>query len=218
MILRKTTMAALMGVVALAACEPGPAGTNTQTGAVTGALLGGLFGATRNGDDKLVKAAVGAGVGAAVGGLIGSQLDAQARELEQQQQAGLLNRGIRIINEGNQLRVIMPEGILFATGSATVQGSVQNDLYALADNMNRYPNTRIEVVGHTDNVGAATFNQDLSNRRAAAVASVLQSAGVSGARIVSYGRGEDMPAASNLTPEGRQQNRRVEIVIIPRQG
>ena len=214
----KTTMVALMGVTALAACEPGPAGTNTQTGAVTGALLGGLFGATRNGDDKLVKAAVGAGVGAAVGGLIGSQLDAQARELEQQQQAGLLNRGIQIVNEGNQLRVIMPEGILFATGSATVQGAVQNDLYALADNINRYPNTKIEIVGHTDDVGATPFNQDLSDRRARAVAGVLQSAGVSLGRIVAYGRGESAPIASNLTPEGRQQNRRVEILIIPQQG
>jgi outer membrane protein OmpA-like peptidoglycan-associated protein len=214
----KTTMAALAGVMALAACEPGPAGTNTQTGAVTGALLGGLIGATRPGDSKLGNAAIGAGVGAIAGGLIGSQLDAQARELEQQQQAGLLNRGIRIVNEGNQLRVIMPEGILFATGSAAVQGSVQNDLYALADNMNRYPNTRIEIVGHTDNVGAAAFNQDLSDRRARAVSAVLQSAGVSGGRIVAYGRGEDQPVASNLTPEGRQQNRRVEIVIIPQQG
>ena len=111
----------------------------------------------------------------------------------------------------------MPEGILFATGSAAVQGAVQNDLYAVADSLNRFPNSRIEVVGHTDNVGAAAFNQDLSNRRASAVAAILQNAGVSGARIVAYGRGEDVPVASNLTPEGRQQNRRVEIVIIPRQ-
>ncbi|MFZ5709263.1 MAG: OmpA family protein [Pseudomonadota bacterium] len=217
MILRKPFILALAGVLGLSACTPGPAGTNIQSGAVTGAVLGGLFGATRKGDDKLANAAVGAVVGGAVGGLIGSQLDAQARDLEQQQQAGLLNRGIRIVNEGDQLRVIMPEGILFATGSAAVQGSVQNDLYAVADSLNRFPNSRIEVVGHTDNVGAAAFNQDLSNRRASAVAAILQNGGVSGARIVAYGRGEDVPVASNLTPEGRQQNRRVEIVIIPRQ-
>ncbi|MFN0116318.1 MAG: OmpA family protein [Paracoccaceae bacterium] len=216
--MRKSALAAAAGVLALAACEPGPAGTNTQSGAITGAVLGGFFGATRKGDDKLAKAAVGAGIGAIAGGLIGSQLDAQAADLQAQQQAGLLNGRIQIINEGSQLRVVMPEGILFATGSATVQAAVQNDLYAVADSLNKYPASVVEIVGHTDNVGAAAFNKDLSQRRALAVSAILQGAGVSQARLTPYGRGEDAPAASNLTDAGRAQNRRVEIVIIPRQG
>jgi outer membrane protein OmpA-like peptidoglycan-associated protein len=109
----------------------------------------------------------------------------------------------------------MPEGILFAVDSAAVNGAVQNDLYAVADNVNRYPNSRVEVIGHTDNTGSAAYNQDLSHRRAKAVAKILRGAGVARGRIAAYGRGEDSPVASNLTPEGRQQNRRVEILIIP---
>ena len=83
--------------------------------------------------------------------------------------------------------------------------------------MNRYPDTTVNVIGHTDNTGAASYNQDLSQRRAQAVASVLINAGVAPQRIRSIGRGEDSPIASNLTPEGRQQNRRVEIIITPNQ-
>jgi outer membrane protein OmpA-like peptidoglycan-associated protein len=154
---------------------------------------------------------VGGASGALAGGVSGSTLDRQAAEL----QAELNDSRIRIINEGTQLRVVMPEGILFATDSATVQNSIRNDLYAVADNLNRYPNSRVEVVGHTDSTGSAAYNQDLSERRAAAVAAILRGAGVSGGRIVSYGRGESAPVASNLTPEGKAQNRRVEILIIP---
>ena len=201
---------ASVGVIALAGCEPGPAGTNTKNGAITGALIGGVFGATRKGDDKLGKAATGALVGGALGGLIGNQLDRQAAEL----QSDIGDSRVKIVNTGSQLIVTMPEGILFATDSASVQPSIQNELYAVADNLNRYPNTRVEVVGHTDNTGSAAHNQDLSERahprfpRSCAVRRF-------GREARSYGRGETMPVASNLTPEGRAQNRRVEIVIIP---
>ena len=81
--------------------------------------------------------------------------------------------------------------------------------------MNRYPDTTVNVVGHTDNVGAAGYNQDLSARRANAVASVLINGGVAPSRIRAFGRGEEAPIATNLTAEGRQQNRRVEIIILP---
>lgn len=204
--------------VLLAACTPVDAPSTspnqrTKEGALTGAAIGGLAGVLtgQGGKDKLDRAVVGAAIGGLAGGVIGSNLDRQAAEL----QAEIQNSRVRIINEGNQLRVVMPEGILFATDSASVQPGIQNDLYAVADNLNRYPNTRVVILGHTDNTGTAAYNQDLSDRRAAAVAGILRGAGVSGARIVSYGRGESMPTASNLTPEGRAQNRRVEILIIP---
>ncbi len=189
----------------------GGAQNRTQAGAVTGALIGGFIGGTRKGDDKLAKAATGAIVGGLIGGAIGAQLDRQAAELR----SDIRNDRVSIVNTGSQLVVTMPEGILFATDSATVMGSLMNDLYAVADNLNRYPNTRIEVIGHTDNTGSASYNMDLSQRRAQAVAAVLRQGGVSGGRIAAYGRGEDQPVASNLTPEGRAQNRRVEIIIRP---
>ncbi len=85
----------------------------------------------------------------------------------------------------------------------------------IAGSLMAYPDSRVEVVGHTDNVGTAAFNLDLSQRRANSVAAVLAGAGVSAGRILAFGRGEDQPRASNLTPEGRAQNRRVEIIIRP---
>ena len=86
---------------------------------------------------------------------------------------------------------------------------------AVASSLNRYPNSTIEVIGHTDNTASAAYNQDLSQRRASAVANVLIKSGVPGGRVAAYGRGEDQPIASNLSASGRAQNRRVEIIIRP---
>lgn len=209
-----TSAAALM----LAACTPvdtysADPNQRTKQGALTGAGIGALAGVLtgKGGKDKLDRAVVGGVIGAAAGGIIGNQLDKQAAEL----QRDIGDSRIQIINEGNQLRVVMPNGLLFATDSATVQSGLMNDLYAVADNLNRYPNTRVEVVGHTDSDGSATYNFDLSQRRAYAVAGVLQQAGVAPSRIRAYGRGEDQPVASNYTDAGKAQNRRVEILIIP---
>ena len=85
----------------------------------------------------------------------------------------------------------------------------------MASSINRYPNTTVNVIGHTDSTGEAAYNFDLSQRRAQAVASVLINGGVSPQRIRSIGRGEDAPIATNATAQGRQQNRRVEIIITP---
>ena len=88
-------------------------------------------------------------------------------------------------------------------------------LAAVAANLNRYPNSTIEVIGHADNSGSAAYNQDLSERRALSVAGVLRANGVAGGRVSAYGRGESQPVASNLTEQGKAQNRRVEIIIRP---
>ena len=214
MTIRIPLMLATVGMFGLTACvATNPDGTpsKTQQGAITGALIGGAIGGASKGGDKLGKAAAGAMIGGLIGGAIGSQLDAQARELE----ADIQNDRVRIVNTGSELIVTLPEGILFATDSAAVMPSLMNDLYAVADNLNRYPNSRVEVIGHTDNTGSAAYNMDLSQRRAMSVATVLRNGGVSAARVVAYGRGEDQPVASNLSPEGRAQNRRVEIIIRP---
>jgi outer membrane protein OmpA-like peptidoglycan-associated protein len=207
---------ALAGSLALTACvttdpvtgEP----SRTQAGALTGALIGGALGAATgdDGDNRLGRAVVGAGLGAIVGGAIGYNLDQQAAELR-----GQLGNNVQIINEGTQLRVVMPQDILFATDSATLQPALVRDLQAVAQSLLNYPASSVQVIGHTDNVGAAAYNQDLSQRRARSVAAVLVDYGVPGGRIAAFGRGEDAPVASNLTPEGRAQNRRVEILIIP---
>ena len=186
-------------------------GPRTQNGAAIGAIAGGLLGATRKGDGKLGKAAVGAVIGGIVGGAIGQQLDKQAGDLRQ----SIDNDQVKIVNTGNELIVTLPQDILFATDSADVGYALQSDLRAVAQNLRDYPNSVIEVVGHTDNVGDADYNQSLSRRRAASVASVLISNGVPTSRVVTIGYGEDRPVASNLNASGRQQNRRVEIIIRP---
>lgn len=202
------------GTFALTGCmaSPPPEQKNrTQSGAVIGALLGGAFGATRKGDNRLAKTAAGAAVGGLVGGLIGANLDKQAQDLRRD----IGNENVQIVNTGSELIVTLPQDILFDTDSAFVRSHLRRDLDRLAANLRQYPDTTVDIVGHTDNVGSAIHNQNLSTRRATAVSHVLMDAGVRPSRIRSFGRGEDAPIASNLTPQGRQQNRRVEIVIRP---
>ncbi|MBK6467862.1 MAG: OmpA family protein [Paracoccaceae bacterium] len=180
-----------------------------KQGIALGALAGAALGASQN-DDKLAKAAVGAVVGGVIGGAIGNSLDQQAAELR-----GSLPSSVSVTNYGDYLVVNMPQDLLFATDSASVRPDLTRDLKTVAASLLRYPNSRIEVIGHTDNTGSAAYNQDLSQRRAVSVANVLRESGVPNGRLAAYGRGEDQPVATNLTPEGRAQNRRVEIIIRP---
>ncbi|MEH6740734.1 MAG: OmpA family protein, partial [Sulfitobacter sp.] len=109
----------------------------------------------------------------------------------------------------------LPQDILFASGSSAVRPDLQRDLGAVASNLQAYPNSSIQVVGHTDSDGDAGYNQQLSESRANAVANVLINNGISGSRIIANGRGESQPVSSNLNPQGKAQNRRVEIIILP---
>ncbi|PVA07577.1 OmpA family protein [Thalassorhabdomicrobium marinisediminis] len=208
---------AMSGVLVLSACadmqDPNNPNRNTQTGAAIGAAAGAVLGAATNNDnvrDRNRGAVVGALLGATGGGLIGAQLDRQEAELRAQ-----LGSNAQIVNTGSQLIVTLPQDILFATDSANLTGALRNDLTALARSINNYPNTTVNVIGHADSTGSAAYNQDLSTRRAQAVSSVLIQSGVSSARVRAIGRGESAPIASNLTAEGRAQNRRVEITITP---
>ena len=215
----KPLLLAGAGALALSGCvtnTPYGADPNapnrTRDGAVIGGILGGFLGATGDDANPARGAVLGAAVGAASGAAIGHALDAQARDLR----GSLNNSQIQVQNTGSELVVTMPEGILFDFDSAAIRASLQGDLRAMARNLNQYPNTDVIVEGHTDNTGSAAYNQDLSTRRAQAVAGVLLEAGVAPARVRSIGRGEDDPVATNLTSEGRQQNRRVEVIIRPR--
>lgn len=195
----------------LAACTNPDGTTNrTGTGAAIGAVGGALAGTLFGGDDRR-NAAIGGIVGAAVGAGIGNVLDRQAAALEQE----IGDSGARIINTGDRLIVQLPEAITFATESAVVRPSIQDEILAIAQNLQDFPNNTVQVIGHTDNTGSAQFNQGLSEDRADAVASILRQGGVPSSRINAYGVGETQPIATNGTPEGRAQNRRVEIVITP---
>ncbi len=205
----------LISALGLTACEPAylqdPNQNRTRDGAVIGGMLGAFLGANADNDNRGRNALLGAAAGAAVGGAIGYSLDRQAADLR----ASMANEDIAIRNQGDYLQVTMPDGILFDTDSAAIRAGLQADLRAMARNLQQYPSSTVDVIGHTDNTGSAEYNQDLSARRASAVAGVLLEEGVDPARVRSFGRGEDEPVATNLTAEGRQQNRRVEVIIRP---
>lgn len=202
-----------VGALALAACTNPQTGERSRAreGALAGAFLGGLFGSRSKGGNRAAKTAAGAVVGAAVGTAIGAALDAQAEQLRNEFSDGRID----VINTGDALLVRMPQDILFDFDSAEVRPGLRSDLFVLARSLNDYPDTTVEVVGHTDNTGTAAYNQDLSERRARSVKSVLEQGGVAPSRILAFGRGEDDPIADNLTPEGRARNRRVDITIRP---
>lgn len=207
---------ALGAVVALSACtDPNAVGgandpnRNANRGAAIGALSGAALGAVVSGNAR--GAAVGAIVGGAAGAGIGYSLDQQEAELRRD----FDNESVQITNTGDSLIVTLPQDILFATNSYEVQPSMRGDLAVLANSLRNYPESTVQVTGHTDSTGEAAFNQTLSERRAGAVANVLTTNGVSSTRVQTFGQGENRPVASNLTPEGRALNRRVDVVILP---
>lgn len=216
MMMKTPLILAVAGTLSLTACVdpnafPDDPNARQRQGAIIGGLTGAVAGVAVAGDgDELKGAIIGGALGAGTGAIIGADLDRQAAELR-----GSLSSNISVTNTGEYLIVNMPQDLLFATDSASVRPDLRADLNTVAASLLRYPNSRIEVIGHTDNTGSAAYNQDLSQRRAVSVASVLREGGVPGSRVAAFGRGEDQPVASNLTPEGRAQNRRVEIIIRP---
>lgn len=171
-------------------------------GAVIGGLIGNRLGNTAAG------AIVGAAVGGATGAVIGRRMDKQAEELEKTME------GARVERVGEAIRVNFDSGILFQVNSAELSANAKRDIDKLAKTLKEYPGTNVIIEGHTDNSGSYELNQRLSERRAEAVASYARSLGVERSRLQAKGYSYDQPIADNTTAEGRQQNRRVEIIIV----
>lgn len=188
------------------------AGKKTATGAAVGAAAGAVTGAVigHQAGSRTKGAVIGGVAGAAIGTAIGYELDKQAKELEQ-------IPNMEVARHEDSLTVTMSDAVLFDTNSAALKPQAQSVLAQTADVMIRYPDSDLLVKGHTDSTGSEAYNQDLSERRAKSVQNFLISKGVAPQRITAIGFGKTMPVASNDTPEGRAQNRRVEIEIRPRQ-
>ena len=178
-------------------------------GAVAGAILGSATGA-----DPRVAALIGAGVGGLTGAAIGNYMDQQEAELRAQ----LQGTGVSVTRVGQQIILNMPSNITFDVDSARVQPQFNETLISVGLVLKKFNKTIIDVYGHTDSSGSDSHNQDLSQRRAVAVATVLADQGVDRRRFFIEGRGETDPIASNSTESGRAQNRRVEIQLSPIQG
>ncbi|MBI0475558.1 OmpA family protein [Sphingomonas sp. MA1305] len=208
--------AALTALVATSACTTDPETgerrlSKTAIGGIGGALggyvLGDLVGGRRDRTEKIL----GAGIGGLAGAGIGAYMDKQERDLR----ARTRGTDVQVVREGDNLLLNIPSGITFAYDSAAVQPQFQRTLDQVADTLAQYNQTYIDVYGHTDSTGSDAYNQQLSERRAVAVADYLSSRGVQPARIGTRGFGESQPIASNDTDAGRAANRRVEIKIVP---
>ena len=185
--------------------------SKTGIGAIGGALGGYLLGDIVGGRHDRTEKILGAGIGAIGGAAIGSYMDRQEREIRER----TAGTDVEVIRKGDDLILSMPSGITFDTDSSSIQPHFRPTLDKVADVLDRYNQTYVDVYGHTDSTGSDAYNQALSERRADAVASYLVSRGVESARLEALGYGETQPIASNDTVEGRAQNRRVEIKVVP---
>ncbi|MBR9989611.1 MAG: OmpA family protein [Gemmatimonadetes bacterium] len=181
----------------------------TQRGAAIGAGAGGAVGAAVGAATGSTArgAIIGAAVGGVAGAVIGSQMDRQREELASELE------GARVERYGEGVLVTFDSGLLFDFDSSVVKGAARSNLTDLANSLRSYPDTEVLIVGHTDSQGSATYNQGLSERRAASAKNFLVTQGVPANRIRTEGLGLTEPVASNDTDAGRAQNRRVEVAI-----
>jgi len=209
-------VALITSAVVLTGCETArqastsPEYAKTRRGAGYGAAAGAVIGLLTRGD-KLENALIGAAVGGIAGGAIGNYQDRQERKLREQ----LAGTGVDVVRKDNNLTLNMPGNITFKSDSADLSANFYPILGKVSSTLNEYGETVIEVAGHTDSTGSPDYNQALSERRAQSVATYLTSQGVKQQRLIVVGDGENHPVASNDTSDGRQQNRRVELTIVP---
>lgn len=206
----------LIGTLAsmvLVGCATDDPNRRAKTGALIGTVIGGVLGHQMDGDKgRFVGAAVGALGGAAVGGY----MDKQQKEFEDALAQEKMNNELEIERvEENLLKLSLNSEVSFDFDSAMIKEAFEPSLNKLAGVLVKYDRTYVKIVGHTDSTGSEAYNQKLSLSRAQSVARILASQGVSEGRLISEGKGESDPRATNDTEAGRQLNRRVEIFVIP---
>jgi outer membrane protein OmpA-like peptidoglycan-associated protein len=216
MIRHKTALlVAVAACVSLAGCaatedfatNPDKAKTRqgTAIGAGAGAVAGLLIGHGWEG------ALIGAGVGALAGGAVGNYQDKQEKKLRQQ----MAGTGVEVVRSGDNITLDMPGGVTFAVDQSNLNPQFYPVLDQVATTLVEYNQTVIQIAGHTDSTGSHAYNMKLSEQRAQSVKTYLAGRGVPAQRMQTIGAGPDHPIADNSTPEGRAENRRVEITIVP---
>ena len=184
--------------------------SRTAIGAGAGGLAGLLLGGVIGGKTGRI---VGAGIGGVAGAVVGAQMDKQIKELKEV----TAGTGVDVteVDNGQAILVNLPDGVTFDVNSTAINPQFRSTLDQIAQSLQQYPNSLVDVYGHTDSTGSDAYNQTLSENRARSVGNYLTMRGVSAARLRTMGFGETQPVASNDTEEGRSRNRRVEIKIIP---
>jgi outer membrane protein OmpA-like peptidoglycan-associated protein len=212
LLMQLTKIIALASITAIGACTTNPytgeqQASKTATYGAGAAAVCGLIGAMDS-RKKARNAALGCGV---VGAGIGAYMDVQEAKLREQ----LQGTGVQVVREGDNIRLIMPGNITFETDSYNLKTNFYPVLNSVGLVLSKYADTTLRVTGFTDNTGSRKHNQNLSERRARSVADYLATREVAQSRMYVQGLGLDQPIASNATAEGRAQNRRVELTILP---
>ena len=204
--LHALTALLVVGSVGMSACA---SLNKKEEGAIIGAATGGAIGGViGNQTGSTAKGAIiGAVVGGTAGAIIGHQMDQQAKELSQN------IKGATVERVGEGIQVTFASGLLFAFDSDQIQPAAGTNLIELASSLQKYPDSQLLIVGHTDNVGDDSYNQSLSQRRSNSAAAYLAAQGVVRTRLAATGKGESEPVTTNETDAGRQKNRRVEVAI-----
>ena len=210
---RAVTLIVLASITALAACTTNPytgeqQASKTATYGAGAAAVCGLIGAMDS-RKKARNAALGCGL---VGAGVGAYMDVQESKLREQ----LQGTGVQVVREGDNIRLIMPGNITFETDSYNLKTNFYPVLNSVGLVLAKYADTTMRVTGYTDNTGNRQYNQNLSERRARSVADYLATREVAQSRMYVQGLGFDQPIADNATAEGRAQNRRVELTILPK--
>lgn len=200
----------LLSASSLTSCKSVKNNTNkTQRGAVigagSGAVIGGVVG--RRSGNTVLGSILGATVGGAAGAVIGRRMDKQAEEMRRE----LPNAQVERVGEG--IKITFGSDILFDVNSYELKPETKRQLTEFAQTLNKYEDTDIRIEGHADATGSDATNQTLSERRAKAVASFLESQGVKPSRVEERGYGEAQPVADNTTEAGRSKNRRVDVAV-----
>ena len=209
------TISALTAAMMLTGCS---SMNNTGKGALIGggggaALGAGLGAIIGGGKGAAIGSAIGAGVGAGAGALIGRKMDKQQQELERQLAESATVEQVQDANGLQAIKVTFNSGILFPTNGTTLSESAKSELSQFAVSLKNNPQTNVQIYGFTDNTGSMAVNQKVADGRSGAVKSYLVNSGVDFTRLSSQGVPMASYVASNDTPEGRAQNRRVEIYI-----
>jgi len=200
---------ALAGCAATEDFATNPEKQKTRKGAGIGAAGGAVAGLLIEGGWQ--GALIGAGIGALAGGAVGNYQDKQEKKLRQQ----MAGTGVEVVRKGDNITLDMPGNVTFAFDSAALNPQFNSVLDKVAQTLVEYDQTVIQIAGHTDSTGSHAYNMKLSDQRAASVKNYLAGHGVPGQRMHTIGAGPDHPIADNSTEDGRAQNRRVEITIVP---
>lgn len=218
---KSITALSLASLITLSGCTTFDAYTGEQKtsstakgagiGAGSALLLSYISNRNKSSSERKKRMLRDAGIGAIVGGGVGYYMDTQEAKLRKQ----LRGTGVSVKRDGNNINLIMPGNITFATNRRNLKSEFYNVLGSVALVVKEYNKTTVVVSGYTDSVGSDKYNQKLSEDRARSVADFLVNKKVKPARIELIGLGEKNPVASNKTQQGRSLNRRVEITLFP---